>query len=236
MTGGALRIGRAISLRLAEAGYCVAVHCNTSRAEAEALIEEISSQNGTAVVVRADLSSEAGLKTLVRNAGQETDLPVTVLVNNASVFEADTIEDMSRESWDRHLAVNLYAPLVLAQDMAAGLPDGAHGNIVNLTDQRTRRPTPEFLSYTLSKVGLDHATRLLARALAPQIRVNAIAPGPTLKNSHQTDEEFEAEYAATPLGRGSSPDEIAEAVIYLINCRTITGSTLFLDGGQHLPL
>jgi NAD(P)-dependent dehydrogenase (short-subunit alcohol dehydrogenase family) len=156
------------------------------------------------------------------------------LVNNASEFLFDELPTLSAELWDAHFAVNLRAPVFLAKALAENLPEGADGNVVNLIDQRVLRPSPEFFSYTLAKTGLWSATRMLAQALAPRVRVNAIAPGPVLQSVHQTPEEFEAERRMTLLRHGTSPQEIAAAVAFILDAPAITGQMIALDGGQHL--
>ena len=158
--------------------------------------------------------------------------PLTVLVNNASVFLDDRVGALGRETWDAHLEVNLRAPLVLAEAFAAQAPDGSC--IVNLLDQRVLRPNPQFFSYAVSKAGLWFATRTLAQALAPRIRVNGVGPGPTLPSIHQSPAQFEAEATHTPLGRRATPRDIAAAVLYLIDAPGVTGQMIAVDGGQHL--
>jgi NAD(P)-dependent dehydrogenase (short-subunit alcohol dehydrogenase family) len=141
---------------------------------------------------------------------------------------------MTRETWDRHIETNLRAPLVLAQGFAQQLPDGAEGAIVNLLDQRLLKPTPQFLSYSASKAGLAWLTVTLAQALAPRIRVNAVAPGPTLRNARQSEVDFHRQTEATVLGRGATPEDVAAAVLYLLGASALTGQTIAVDGGQHL--
>ena len=232
VTGGATRIGRAISLRLAAEGWAVAVHYRDSAADAEALANDIEAAGGRALPLAADLSVEAQTVALMDQASALG--AVTCLVNNAAEFVRDEIDDATRTSWDLHMETNLRAPFVLAQAMASSLPPGADGNIINLIDQRVWNLTPHFISYTLSKSGLWTLTRTLALALAPRIRVNAIGPGPTLPSKRQTAEQFAAQEAAQPLARGTTPDEIADAVTYLLRAPAVTGQMLALDGGQHL--
>lgn len=233
VTGGAARIGRAIALRLAAEGLAVAVHYRSSGDAAAALVDEITSIGGLASSFAADLSVEP--ETTALEAAVRGKLgPVTCLVNNASVFERDEVDSVSRDSWDLHLETNLRAPFVLSQAMAAALPDGAEGCIINLLDQRVWNLTPHFVSYTVSKSALWTLTRTLALALAPRIRVNGIGPGPALPSRRQSDEQFAAQAAAQPLGRGTTPDEIADAAAYLLNAPAVTGQMLALDGGQHL--
>lgn len=233
ITGAAKRIGRAIALGMAKAGWAVAVHHNRSAAAAAEVVATIEEAGGRAVALRCDLSREAEVETLVERAAGALG-PLTCLVNNASLFEMDTIETVSRDSWDAHIEINLRAPLVLSQAFARQLPDGAQGNIINLLDQRVWKLTPYFLSYTVSKMGLWTLTRTLAMALAPRIRVNGIGPGPTLPSARQTPEQFEELCRAVPLGRGTTPEEICEAVLFLLSAPAVTGQMIALDGGEHL--
>ncbi len=231
VTGGARRIGRAIVLALARAGYAVAIHANRSLKAAEELRDNIARDGGRAGVVAADLADHACVLGIVPAAVAAVG-PLTLLVNNASEFQPDEIGDLDRDRFDRHLAVNLRAPLFLAQVFAAQAPAG--GSIVNILDQRVYRPTPRFLSYGLAKSGLYVATTTLAQALAPHLRVNAVAPGPTLRNAWQDDEAFARRSAAMPLGHGSTPEEVADAVLFLARANNITGETIAVDGGQHI--
>lgn len=233
VTGGARRIGCAIVRALARAGYAVAVHAHASDREARLLADEVTQQGGRAAAVRADLADPSQLKDLVPKACAALG-PLTLLVNNASMFERDDMGALDRALWDRQVAVNLTAPVFLSEAFAAQLPAGAEGLIVNVTDQRVLKPTPHFVSYTLSKGALHLATTTLAQALAPRIRVNAVAPGPTLPSPRQSEADFARQSAAVPLGRGPSPEEVAEAVLYLAAARSVTGQTIAVDGGQHL--
>ena len=233
VTGAARRIGRAIALGLHEAGYAVAIQANRSVGEAETLRDEIVSARGRAAVVRADLSDQAAVAALVP-AAVDAIGPLTLLVNNAATFEPDAIGALDVKRFDRQFAVNLRAPLFLAEAFAAQAPNSANGSIVNILDQRVFKLTPHFLSYTLAKSALHAATCMLAQALAPNVRVNAVAPGPTMASARQQQQDFARQAAAVPLGHGPSPEEIADAVVYLANARSITGVTLAVDGGQHL--
>jgi NAD(P)-dependent dehydrogenase (short-subunit alcohol dehydrogenase family) len=233
ITGAARRIGRALSIKAQTAGYDVAVHTRRADADARALAADLRAIGGRAAVVTGDLTLDADLKTLVSRAAKAVG-PLTLLVNSASLFDDDRIETLTPASWDAHMAANLRAPILLAQAFTAQLPADRHGLIVNILDQRVLRPTPRFFSYALSKGALWHATRMLAQALAPRIRVNGIGPGPTLASIHQSDADFAAEVAGLPLERGASPDEIAEALAYLIDARAVTGQMIAVDGGQHL--
>jgi NAD(P)-dependent dehydrogenase (short-subunit alcohol dehydrogenase family) len=233
VTGGTQRIGRAIVAALAQRGYAVAVQTRQSGDAAAALVAEIVAAGGRAAVVEADLADHAAVLRLVPAAAAQVG-PLTLLVNNAAEFEPDEIGTLDRARFDRHVAVNLRAPIFLADAFAAQLPAGADGSIVNLLDQRVLRPTPRFLSYGLTKSALYAATTTLAQALAPRIRVNAVAPGPTLPSPRQDAAAFARQAHAVPLGHGPSPHDIAEAVLYLAGATSVTGGTIAVDGGQHL--
>ena len=232
ITGGGRRIGRAIALSVSRAGYAVVLHAHSSRADAERLAAEIVAAGGRAVVVLADLAEPEAVRGLVPAAAAFG--PLTLLVNSAAEFEPDEIETLNRARFERTFAVNLAAPLFLAQAFAAQAPAGADASIINLVDQRVLKPTPRFLSYTLSKSALHSATATLAQGLAPKVRVNAVAPGPTLPSPRQSDQQFAAQAASLPLARGPSPEDIAAAVLYLAQARSVTGVTIAVDGGQHL--
>jgi NAD(P)-dependent dehydrogenase (short-subunit alcohol dehydrogenase family) len=233
VTGAARRIGKAIACDLAAWGWSVVVHYNRSAGDAEAVVAEIESQGGTAVALQADLAKEKDVKRLMAEAVERFGA-IGCLVNNASHFDRDGIEDATRQSWDAHLEPNLRAPFVLSQDMAAALPPDREGVIVNILDQRVWNLTPYFLSYTLSKTGLWTLTQTLALALAPRIRVNGIGPGPTLRNARQTEEQFRRQQESVPLRRGASSEEMARAVRFIIESPSMTGQMIALDGGQHL--
>lgn len=233
VTGGARRLGRAIALALAGEGFSIAVHANASLDEAEATASEIRALGVRACVVGADLGQEAAVAGLVGRA-QAALGPLGVLVNNASTFERDEWNDATRESWDLHMEPNLRAPFRLTQDFARALPAGAQGMVLNLIDQRVWSLTPHFMSYTLSKAGLWAMTQTMALALAPRIRVNAIGPGPAMPSPRQTQAQFDRQCASTPLGRGTGPDEVAQAALALLAMPSVTGQMLALDGGQHL--
>ncbi|MBI2242350.1 MAG: SDR family oxidoreductase [Magnetospirillum gryphiswaldense] len=233
VTGAARRLGRAMALELAQMGFAVALHHSRSGAEAAALADQIAAGGGKAVLVSGDLSNEADMARLLPQAEAALG-PVGVLVNNASTFERDEVDSATRQSWDFHMEVNLRAPFVLSQAMALRLPEGAQGVIVNLIDQRVWNLTPHFTTYTLSKAGLWTLTQTLALALAPRIRVAAIGPGPALPSVRQSQEQFDAQCATTPLGCGTSPDEIASGLRFILTSRSFTGQMLALDGGQHL--
>lgn len=233
VTGGGKRIGRAIALALGQDGWHVAIHYHASRSDAESTAEAITSAGGRAAIVEANLMHEAETTTLVERAEQLVG-PLEALVNNAAVFERDTVYTATRESWDFHLETNLRAPFVLMQSFARRLPEHAHGSIVNLLDQRVWNLGPAFTSYTVSKMGLWSLTQSLAVELAPRIRVNAVGPGPTLPSSRQTLEQFAAQCDRTPLRRGATPEEVADAVRYLLGARSVTGQMIAVDGGEHL--
>ena len=233
ITGGAVRLGRAIGLALAGAGFDIAIHCNASTAQAEATAAEIEALGRRAVILQADLSNEADTGALIDRAGAALG-SIGVLVNNASTFERDEWHDTSRESWDFHLEPNLRAPFVLMQNFAKALPATAEGAIINMLDQRVWSLTPHFTSYTVSKVGLWALTQSMALALAPRIRVNGIGPGPALPNTRQTQEQFDRQAASMPLGRGTTPDEVGRAALAILSLPAMTGQMIALDGGQHM--
>ncbi|MCA3626282.1 MAG: SDR family oxidoreductase [Methylobacterium sp.] len=233
ITGGSKRIGAAIADRLAAAGHAIVVHGReTIRTEAKA--GELRGKGAEAASLIGDLADLAGLPALMEAAALPFG-PVTLLVNNASLFEKDSLASLTPESFASNLVVNLQAPVLLAQAFAKALPEGQPGAIVNLIDQRVFRPNPQFFSYTLAKSALFTATRTLAQALAPRgIRVNGVGPGPTLPNIHDGMEGFTAEAAGTLLGRAVSPAEIAEAVLFLAQAQAVTGQMIAVDSGQHL--
>lgn len=244
VTGAARRLGRAMALYLGQRGYAVAIHYATSADEAEAAAAEIRAGGGHAATLQADLLDEAQTETLVPRASDALGMPLTLLVNNASIFEYDNISTGTRKSWDRHIESNLRAPVLLTQHFAAQTPapivdEGgepvAQGLVVNMLDQRLLKPTPEFMSYTIAKFGLWAFTRTAAQGLGPQgIRVNAIGPGPTLRGARQSPAHFAGQRAATVLRRGSDPTDICAALGYLIDARSVTGQLICVDGGQHL--
>lgn len=234
VTGAGKRLGKAMALGLAEDGWDIAVHYNTSSAEAEQVAGHIRDTGRQAIALQADLSNEAAASGLIERAAEAIGTPVTLLVNSASTFEDDTAAGHDRSSWDTHMEPNLRAPVHLAQQFAKALPPDARGLIVNLIDQRVWKLTPQFFTYTLSKAALWSATQTLAQALAPNIRVNAIGPGPTLRNVHQSEADFAAEQAATLTERGSDPAEVVKALRYLISAHSVTGQMIATDGGQHL--
>ena len=233
VTGAGKRIGRAIALSLGRAGWAVAVHYRESRPEAEEVAREIVAAGGQAAALRADLTREEQAEALVPQATAALG-PLGCLVNSASVFENDEALTVTRDSWDRHLATNLRAPFVLMQAFARQLPAEADGAIINLLDERVWNLTPHFVSYTLSKVGLWTLTQTMALALAPRIRVNGIGPGPALPSPRQSEAQFRRQQELMPLRRGTTPEEIAAAVQFILSAQSMTGQMIALDGGQHL--
>ncbi len=233
VTGGARRLGRAIALALAEAGFDIALHYAASQAEAEDTAAAIRALGRRAAILQADLARETDTTALFP-AAQAALGPIGVLVNNASAFERDEWQDVTRASWDQHLEPNLRAPFVLSQAFARALPADAEGCIVNMLDQRVWSLTPHFVSYSVSKAALWALTQSLALALAPRIRVNGIGPGPALPSARQTADQFARQAASTPLHRGTSPDEVARAVLAILSLPAMTGQMIAMDGGQHL--
>lgn len=233
ITGGARRIGRALVAAAADAGFDVAIHVRSIDDEAETAAAEVRARGRRAAILACDLRKESTTVALVGEAEAELG-PITLLVNSASAFEEDAFSGMNRASWDAHMETNLRAPLVLAQAFARRLPAGREGLIVNILDQRVLKPTPEYFSYSLSKAALWDATRLLAQALAPRVRVNGIGPGPTLPNDRQDDAAFEAEARATLMRRPVPLGELGQALRYLIDATSVTGQMIAVDSGQHL--
>lgn len=233
ITGSARRIGRAIAEDLARNGWAVAIHHHRSGDEAEELAAEIRDAGGRAAVVSGDLSDPWAPSRIVEDAARALG-PFTLLVNNASVFEKDTIGALDAAIWQHQMAVNLQAPVFLAEAFARQLPDGSEGNIVNLLDQRIFRPSPDFFSYQLTKSGLAVATEIMAKALAPRIRVNGIAPGPVLPSVHSNTERHREMVAGLPLQRAPGLDEFGRTIRFLVETPSITGQVIALDGGQRL--
>jgi len=231
VSGAGQRIGRVIAERLAAEGYDLAIHCHKSRAAADELATQIRAMGRRAIVVQADLADQTALKSVVETAAQALG-PLTLLVNSASLFEPDEFGALDSAKWEAHFAVNLQAPIYLAQAFAAQALAGA--SIINIIDQRVWKLTPQFFSYTLTKAALWTATQTMAQALAPHIRVNAIGPGPTLANPRQSAADFAKQAAAVPLEQAVRPQDIAEAVLYLAGARAVTGQMIAVDGGQHL--
>lgn len=243
VTGAGKRLGAAMAVYLARRGFDVAVHYASSEAEAASVAAEIAALGRKAVAVQADLLDEAQVQTLIARAVEGLGGPLTVLVNNASIFEYDTIVSATRRSWDRHIESNLRAPFVLTQGFAAQVPQAvpdaagepvAQGLIVNMIDQRVHKLTPEFMTYTLAKMGLWALTQTAAQGLAPHVRVNGIGPGPTLQGGRQSDSHFARQRAATVLKRGANPSDITAALGFFLDSPAVTGQMIAVDGGQHL--
>ena len=233
ITGAAKRVGRAIALELARAGYDVALHFRDSGDDAATLAREIEGLGRRTALIAADLEDEAAVEAMLPDAIGQLG-PVTALVNNASLFARDEVQDVTRAGWDRQLAVNLRAPFVLMQQFARLLPADAHGSIVNMLDQRVWNLTPHFVSYTVSKAGLWTLTQSMALALAPRIRVNGVGPGPILPNDNQSAGQFHAHWSSLPLQRKIDPAEVARTVRFLIESLSLTGQMIAVDGGEHL--
>ncbi|MEM7720423.1 MAG: SDR family oxidoreductase [Pseudomonadota bacterium] len=244
VTGAGKRLGREIALYLADRGFGVVVHYNSSADDAEEVVALCREAGVNAVSLGADLTDEAAMQALIPRAVDAIGGPLTVLVNSASIFEHDTIETGTRDSWDRHLESNLRAPFVLTQSFAAQAPEpdvGGQWNeptaralIINMVDQRVRKLTPHFASYTIAKMGLWALTQTSAQALAPAIRVNAIGPGPTMQGVRQSRDHFAAQRANTVLKRGAEPSDVSHAVGYFLDAPSVTGQLICVDGGQHL--
>lgn len=243
VTGGARRLGRAMALALADDGYDVAIHYNGSSDAADAVVDEITAKGQRARALQVDLLDHAATLNLVPAARDALGGPLTLLINNASIFEYDQIATATLESWDRHLNSNLRAPFFLSQGFAAEAPkaakdDGgepvAQAMVLNMVDQRVRNLTPEFATYTIAKMGLWALTQTAAQALAPDVRVNAIGPGPTMQGARQSAEHFARQRNATVLERGADPAGIVAAMRYFLAAEAVTGQLLCVDGGQHL--
>ncbi|WP_169543040.1 SDR family oxidoreductase [Sneathiella aquimaris] len=233
ITGSSQRIGRAIAIRLAKAGWNIALHYHRSEAQAADLVRTIEDLGQKAIPIQGDLTSFDAPQFIMGMANEQLG-PITALVNNASLFEHDDLATITESSYHAHLAVNLTAPVLLTKAFAAQIKDGT-GNIVNIIDQRVQNLRPGFLSYTLAKSALWTLTQTSAMELAPTIRVNAIGPGPTLANKRQSAAKFKQQCEAVPLEYGPTPDEIADGVLFLVNSPSITGDIIMMDGGQHLP-
>jgi NAD(P)-dependent dehydrogenase (short-subunit alcohol dehydrogenase family) len=233
ITGAARRIGKAIALGMASDGWRVILHYGTSEEAAERLAQSIREQGGEAMTIQADLNDEQQALNLIPKSVEEGGA-ITCLVNNASIFEEDSVDTASRQSWDDHMQVNLRTPFVLIQSFREQLPDELEGNVVNIIDQRVWNLTPHFLSYTLSKASLWTLTQTLAMSLAPHIRVNAIGPGPVLPSSRQSEKAFIKQWSSLPMRRNVTLEEIVDAVRFILDAPSMTGQMIALDGGQHL--
>jgi len=234
ITGGAARVGAHLSAALAREGWHVCIHYFRSADKAQSLADDITAAGGQASIVKANLAVPQELNTLIARASDAAGGPLTALINNASTFKADSADNFTNAMMDYHMGVNLRAPLRLSQDFAAQLPSKNKGAIINMIDQRVLKPNPLFFTYSLSKAALYWATKTLAQSLAPHIRVNGVGPGPTLQNTGQSAEDFDAEAANTLLGHSSPPEAMVEAVSYLLGAQSVTGQMLAVDSGQHL--
>ncbi len=243
VTGAGKRLGRAMALDLAHQGFDVAVHYATSSEEAAEVVAAIRDAGGAAEALHADLLDDEQTRGLMGRAATALGGPLSLLVNNASIFEYDNLENATDESWERHLGSNLKAPFFLTQEFSRQAPepvDDTNGEphpqalVVNMIDQRVLKPTPEFMTYTIAKMGLWAFTRTAAQALGARVRVNAIGPGPTLIGANQSEPHFARQRASTVLGRGANPEDVTAALRYLINAPAVTGQLICVDGGQHL--
>ncbi len=233
ITGGGQRLGRAVALDLARAGWGIVVHYRASAEAANGVVAEIEARGGRAAAVGADLDDKAARHGLITHATQKVGAPLTALINCAAMFEHDTIDTMSEETLQRHIALNTLTPSLLAREFAEALPEGARGSIVNFLDFKLASPYPDHFSYTLSKYALAGATELLARALAPRVRVNAVAPGYVLAAPGQSDADYQRLHADTPLGYGPSPEDVAHAARFLLENSAVTGQTIYVDSGRR---
>jgi NAD(P)-dependent dehydrogenase (short-subunit alcohol dehydrogenase family) len=233
VTGAADRIGAAIAERLAASGWKVVVHYRSSADKARATVDRIRATGGEAAMLKADLANRRARAGLMAKAAKPFG-PLTLLVNNASTFEKDSVVDLDEALWDAHFAVHAEAPAFLSRDFAAQLPPGAEGNIVNIIDERVLHLSPSNFSYTLSKATLHAMTTTLAQSLAPRIRVNAIGPGPTMVEKAQSPKSFDASWARLPLKRGADQWQIADGVLAILSLPAMTGQMIALDGGEHV--
>lgn len=243
VTGAGGRLGQAMAVALARAGLDLVIHYASSADGAKETAAAVEAAGQRAVLLQADLLDMDAAETLVPRAAEAVGAPLRALINNASIFEHDTIETATRESWNRHMGSNLQAPFLLTQAFAAQAPEPvldaqgepvAQAMVLNMIDQRVHKLTPEFTTYTIAKMGLWAFTRTAAQGLAPKVRVNGIGPGPTLRGGRQTEAHFAAQRSATVLGRGANAEDITDALLYLWNAPAITGQMIAVDGGQHL--
>lgn len=232
VTGGSKRIGREICLRLSRNGYKIIIHYRNSSEEAEETAKMIISEGGNAIVCQADLSEASSARKLVSRAVEEFGY-INAIVNNASVFIHDDISTITSESWDKHMQINSKVPLLLIKEMYDSLDDDRTGSIINILDQKLYNPNPDYLSYTASKYTMLGLTDTLARSLAPKIRVNAVSPGHTLASNSQTNEGFQRAQSTSPLGYGPGPEDIADAVCYLMGANSVTGQVIYVDSGER---
>ena len=232
ITGGATRIGAAIARKLSGPNIEILIHYNKSKLKAEKLKKELSNEGTTVYLVKGDLSKEIDLNKIVKFAKSKLKY-FDCLINNASLFENDKLENFTTDSWGQHLRTNLRTPALLSKEFAKNVRKG-NNNIINIIDQRVFKLTPYFFSYTVSKTGLYTLTKTSAMSLAPNVRVNAIAPGPTIKNQRQSEKHFKKQYLATPLKRQVGVEQICNAVDFFIKNISITGQVLAIDSGQNL--
>ena len=233
ITGGSIRIGKEIALAISNSSNNIIIHCYKSLNEASQLKKSVEKLGSKCAVIKCDLSKKRSAEGLIKKAGKFFG-PINCLINNASVFENDNINNFTVDSWDKHMNVNLYAPLKFSKDLKKLLPARSEGHIINILDQNVLKSDISFLSYSLSKAALHSATKILAKSFAPNIRVNAIGPGPTIKNIHQSSKHFEKSVKKTLLKIGSPPKEIARTVKFLLESNSITGQFIVVDGGEHL--
>lgn len=233
VTGGSKRIGKSIVKKLSFLGWKVIIHYNSNKNDALSLQKEIQKKGGAASIIKANLNSSKATEELISKSEKKFG-KLTLLVNNASIFENDSVHSLTIDTWDIHNNVNTKAPLLLSQSFAKLLPKKEPGVIINIIDQRVFSPRPDFISYSSSKNSLFWLTKVLAQALSPKIRVCAIGPGPTLKGARQSDNDFKNQSQSVPLGNGSSPEDISQAIEFILNASSFTGQMITLDGGEHL--
>jgi NAD(P)-dependent dehydrogenase (short-subunit alcohol dehydrogenase family) len=233
VTGGAKRIGRRICLTLAHHGWRVAIHYRQSRAEAQLLVDELRQMSIESVAIAADLSRSEDTGKLVQEVVSHFG-QIDAVINNAALFEYDSAASISAQKLEQHIQINLLTPILLAQRLYDSIPDGKMGCVVNLLDQKLFNLNPDFFSYTLSKSALQTATTMMAMALAPKLRIVGIAPGLSLMSGDQTESNFLTAHTKTVLNKSSTPEDIANTVLFALGCQAITGSVIVVDGGQHL--
>jgi NAD(P)-dependent dehydrogenase (short-subunit alcohol dehydrogenase family) len=234
VTGAGDRVGQALALGCAQAGMNVVLHAHSNMDKARTHRDTIRALGVKAEAIQCDLLQGYQVASLIARATDLIGQPIDGLINNASIFEGDSAADFTQQSWDRHFDIHVRAPSVLARDLAAALPEGRLGSVVNIIDQRVFKLTPQFYTYTLSKAAMATATKTLAQALAPRVRVNGVAPGPVLRNVRQAEADFQKQVDTSILGTGSPPDSIVEAVLWLMAARSVTGQVVAVDGGQSL--